>query len=174
MIRRRPTLLPLAAILLLAAPPPGRADDAPIAPPAPARALTLHLGATEIFDPDTHFAGWLDYESSARIGPFVPLLRIGAAAHGETYVGAGAALPLPLGAGFSFRPSFTAGFYDRGRADGVNLGFPVEFQTVLALGWQSASRWRIDLALSHVSNSRLAHRNIGTELCAIGLSVPLP
>ena len=170
----RQSILPLAALLLLAAPPPGRAeDDSPSAPPSPA--LSLHLGAAEIFDSDTHFAGWLDYETALRVGPFVPLLRLGAAARGETYAAFGAALPLPLGAGFQFRPSFAAGFYEKGARRGVALGFPIEFHTTLALSWSPApSAWRLDLSLSHVSNAHLAHRNIGTELLTLGLSLPLP
>ena len=161
-----------AAAFLLAA-PLSRADDETVPPPL-APALAFHLGAAEIFDSDTHFAGWLDYEASRRYGPFVPLLRIGAAARGETYAAFGAALPVPLFAGFSFRPSFTAGFYEQGGRRGVNLGFPIEFQTTLALAWSPAPSWRVDLSLAHVSNSRLARRNIGTELIALGLSVPLP
>jgi hypothetical protein len=172
----RQSILPLVTLLLLAAPPPGRADDSPTAPsaPPPSPSLSLHLGAAEIFDSDTHFAGWLDYETALRVGPFVPLLRLGAAARGETYAAFGAALPLPLGAGFQFRPSFAAGLYEKGARRGVALGFPIEFQSILALSWQSASRWRIDLSLSHVSNAHLAHRNIGTELLALGLAIPLP
>lgn len=160
-----------SAALLLAA-PLSRADGEPAPPLTPA--LAFHLGAAEIFDSDTHFAGWLDLEGTRRYGPFVPLLRIGAAARGETYAAFGTALPVPLFAGFSFRPSITAGVYDQGEHRGVNLGFPIEFQTTLALSWSPASSWRIDLALSHVSNSHLAHRNVGTELLTLGLSVPLP
>lgn len=171
----RNSTLPLAAAaaaaLLLAA-WPVRADEPP--PPPPRPALALHLGAAEIYDADTHFAGWLDWESSRRVGPLVPLVRLGAAARGETYAAFGAALPLPLCAGFSFRPSFTAGFYAKGGRRGVNLGFPIEFQTTLALSWSPApSSWRVDLSLAHVSNARLAHRNIGTELLALGFSFPL-
>jgi hypothetical protein len=173
----RTSILPLAAAgaaaLLLAA-RPLRADEPP-PPPPPSPALTLHLGAAQIYDSDTHFAGWLDYEFARRIGPFVPLLRLGGAARGEIYAAFGAALPLPLFAGFSFRPSFTAGFYDQGGRRGVDLGFPIEFHTALALSWSPApSSWRVDLSLSHVSNSRLSHRNHGTELLALGLSFPLP
>ncbi len=158
-----------AAVLLLAVSPLRAAPSSP-SPPA----LTLHLGAIEIYDSDTHFAGWLDWESSRRVGPLVPLVRLGAAARGETYAAFGAALPLPLLAGFSFRPSFAAGLYEKGTNRGVALGFPIEFHTTLALSWSPAPSWRLDLSLSHVSNAHLAHRNIGTELLTLGLSVPLP
>lgn len=160
--------IPLAVCLL--APAVVRAGD----PPPPRRTLSIQAGTAQVCDSSLIPLLWVDYESPLRWRGFAPLIRFGAAEHGATYAAFGAAWPIPIGRRFSLRPSFVLGHYDKGGCGGLELGFPIEFQTSLAFSCHPSPACRLDLTLSHISNSRLSRRNTGTEIVALGLAFPLP
>lgn len=157
-------------VALLLSPTPALADD----PASPRRTLSLQIGTAQVCDSSLLPLLWLDWESPLRWHGFAPLIRFGVAEHGATYAALGAAFPISLGPHFSLRPSWTAGHYDKGGQNGLELGFPVEFQTSLAFCWHPSSACRLDLTIAHVSNAHLSHRNRGTEIVALGFAFPIP
>jgi len=56
----------------------------------------------------------------------------------------------------------------------LELGHPIEFKSTLELAYEFENRWRLGLAIYHLSNSRLSSTNPGTETLVATLSVPIP
>ncbi len=68
-------------------------------------------------------------------------------------------------------PSFSPGWYIRG--NGKNLGFPIEFRSALECAFQFKKGARLGLAISHLSNAHLSHRNPGVNTLVLSIEVPL-
>lgn len=72
---------------------------------------------------------------------------------------------------FILIPSFSPGVYFPGK--GINLGFPIEFRSSVALGYEFKKKNRIAIQYYHISNCHLGSRNPGVEGMTLSYSFPL-
>lgn len=84
----------------------------------------------------------------------------------STWIGGGLLYDIPLSEKFTITPSLGMGLYHHGSGD-IDLGYPIEFRTQLALNYALNEQSRIGLALSHTSNAGLDDDNPGAETIAI-------
>lgn len=68
-------------------------------------------------------------------------------------------------------PSFHPGIYFRGK--GLDLGFPIELQSSIALGYMLDSGARMSCQYYHISNCHMGNHNPGVEGVQVNLSFPL-
>lgn len=102
---------------------------------------------------------------------FRPLLGAMANADLSTYLYGGINFDLSVSDHFVLAPGFAAGWYNK--ADGKDLGSPLEFRTCLEAAWQFDNFSRLGLRFYHVSNANIGHRNPGEESLVLFYDVPL-
>jgi lipid A 3-O-deacylase len=91
---------------------------------------------------------------------------------GAFYGCLGVAYDLPLGRRLVLTPSFAPGLYSHGH--GLDLGYPIAFQSQLEAAYLLRGGARIGISLSHVSNARLGHtNNPGEETIMLHATIPV-
>ncbi len=88
---------------------------------------------------------------------------------GATYGVGGILVDVPLGP-FVFTPSFGAGLYSGG--GGKDLGSPVEFRSMVELGYQFGNQSRFSVGYSHISNAGITQTNPGSNILSAYYHVP--
>lgn len=141
------------------------------------RWLDLEAGPLEISTNDRRFRA-VDLRAEYRFSPVLsagewlavrPFLGVEGTSDLALYGLGGLAVDLRLGP-VVLTPSFGAGLYHRG--DGKDLGSPVEFRSMLELGYEFAGGYRASIAYSHVSNADLAETNPGANVIGAYLHLP--
>jgi hypothetical protein len=100
-----------------------------------------------------------------------PLLGTIATTKGTIYAYAGLRADLPLGHRWWFSPSFSGGVYYR--ANGQDLGGPVEFRSALELSYELRQGSRLGVCLYHLSNGGIFPPNPGSESLVFTYSMAL-
>jgi lipid A 3-O-deacylase len=90
---------------------------------------------------------------------------------GSGYIGLGFGWELYLTKQIILIPSFSPGFYWKGR--GKDLGYPIEFRSALEISFEMKNKMRIGVQISHISNAHLSHRNPGFNALILTLAIPL-
>ncbi|WP_372748396.1 acyloxyacyl hydrolase [Litorivivens sp.] len=67
--------------------------------------------------------------------------------------------------------SFDAGYFEE--RERLKLGLQLEFRTGLELAYQLGNRYRLGMALYHLSNGGFGERNPGTESAVVNLTIPI-
>ncbi|CAK0763620.1 lipid A 3-O-deacylase [uncultured Gammaproteobacteria bacterium] len=88
---------------------------------------------------------------------------------GAIYGLGGILFDIPLGP-IVFTPSFGAGLYSSG--GGKNLGAPVEFRTMIEVGYQFDNASRFSLGYSHISNAGITQLNPGANMISVYYHLP--
>jgi hypothetical protein len=88
---------------------------------------------------------------------------------GAIYGVGGVLVDVPLGP-FVFTPSFGTGLYSPG--DGKRLGSPIEFRSMLELGYEFENQSRFSLGYSHISNAGITQTNPGTNMLSVYYHIP--
>lgn len=70
-----------------------------------------------------------------------------------------------------FTTSLGVGLFDS--TNNLDLGHPVEFRTGFELTYRFKNDYRLGVVAYHLSNSRLSHKNPGTEVVALSFLIPL-
>lgn len=68
-------------------------------------------------------------------------------------------------------PSYGVGYFDKD--DELDLGGELEFRAGIEISHRFDNKYRLGLAVFHLSNGRLYGSNPGTEALAVSLSIPL-
>jgi lipid A 3-O-deacylase len=102
---------------------------------------------------------------------FRPLLGIMANARKSTYLYGGINFDLFPSEHFVIAPGFAAGWYSQGH--GKNLGYPLEFRTLLQVAWQFNGENRLGAEFYHISNAGLGRHNPGEESIVLFYDVPV-
>ncbi|MEI6986487.1 MAG: acyloxyacyl hydrolase [Rhodospirillaceae bacterium] len=108
----------------------------------------------------------------AAIEPYAklkPWLGVEATSDGAVYGLGGILFDIPLGP-FVFTPSFGAGLYSSG--SGKKLGSPIEFRTMVELGYQFDNQSRFSVGYSHISNAGITTTNPGSNILSVYYHVP--
>jgi hypothetical protein len=92
-----------------------------------------------------------------------------ATSDGAVYGVGGILVDVPLGP-FVFTPSFGTGLYSSG--SGKYLGSPIEFRSMVELGYQFENQSRFSLGYSHISNANITVTNPGTNILSVYYHVP--
>ena len=85
---------------------------------------------------------------------------------------AGVLMDIYLGRRIVVTPTFAPGIYWQG--DSKDLGYPVEFRSMLEVSYRFDNRSRLGVAFGHISNASLSKDNPGTELFLLTYSHPFP
>jgi hypothetical protein len=102
---------------------------------------------------------------------FRPLVGVMASAKGCGYLYGGIDFEFLFLDHLLITPGFAAGYYWRGA--GKNLGYPLEFRSGVAVGWQATSGSRIGVHFYHLSNASLGSRNPGEESLVLFYDIPI-
>lgn len=105
-------------------------------------------------------------EPYAKLKPWV---GAEATSDGAVYGVGGILFDVPLGP-ILFTPSFGAGLYSNGA--GKNLGSPLEFRTMIELGYEFDNQSRFSVAYSHISNANISQTNPGSNILSVYYHVP--
>lgn len=138
-------------------------------PPQPR--LTVGIGAAQIFDSKQELCWGLEYTSARQFYYLRPWILIGTGKNDEFYSAIGVQLDFKLPHNYVLTPSFGGGYYSA--AEGLDLGYKIEFRTALTLAKQFKYGHRIGLSISHLSNGSLSDRNPGTESLMLHYSFPM-
>lgn len=152
----------IVVIALLAWSPPAAADDPDF--------LTLGLGYFDYDDDDDAAEFRLEYRSDWDrwyVRPFSGLL---VTTDSALYGYAGILLDVFWGRRIVTTPSFAVGYYSDG--NGKDLGSSIEFQSRLEIAYRFASRSRLGLAISHISNAGIDNTNPGANSISAYYSIP--
>ena len=106
-------------------------------------------------------------EPYAKLKPWV---GAEATSSGAVYGVGGILVDVPLGP-IVFTPSFGVGLYSGG--SGKNLGSPVEFRSMVELGYQFDNQSRFSLGYSHISNAGITTTNPGSNILSVYYHVPV-
>ena len=153
-------IVALAAALIASA--PAGADDPDF--------LAFSLGAFDVNDDETAGEARLEYRSDIKLWFIKPFSGMMVNSDAGVYGYGGILTDLFFGRRWVLTPSFAAGLYTDG--SGKDLGSAVEFRSQLEFGYRFASRARIAMSLSHMSNAILDDVNPGTEELVITYAVP--
>ncbi|WP_207481525.1 acyloxyacyl hydrolase [Arenibaculum pallidiluteum] len=121
---------------------------------------TVDFRAEYRYAPVWTYGGW------AGLRPFV---GIEATADAAVYGLGGVALDLKLGP-VIVTPSFGAGLYHDG--DGKDLGSILEFRSMIEVGYEFTSGYRVSVQFSHISNGGITDTNPGANVVGAYLHVP--
>ena len=102
---------------------------------------------------------------------FRPLVGVMANARKSTYLYGGIDFDLFVSDHFVIIPGFSAGWYSAGH--GKNLGYPLEFRSVLQIAWQFNDQGRLGVMFYHISNAGLGRRNPGEESLVLNYDLPI-
>ena len=164
----------IVAFLLLLTP----WDAAPLRAAGPA-AVALGVGEVEVIEDGAGHEIDLEvrfpprrFHLLPRFQPeIVPLLGTIATTKGTLYAFAGVRADLRLGPRWWFSPSFSGGLYYR--AEGQDLGGPVEFRSAIEISYELRWQARVGVCLYHLSNGGIFPPNAGSESLVFTFSAPL-
>ncbi|MEI8397501.1 MAG: acyloxyacyl hydrolase [Rhodospirillaceae bacterium] len=88
---------------------------------------------------------------------------------GAVYGAGGILFDIPVGP-IVFTPSFGPGLYSPGA--GKKLGSPIEFRTMLEVGYEFENQSRFSLGYSHISNANITTLNPGSNILSVYYHVP--
>ena len=114
----------------------------------------------------------LDYRSDYKLWVFKPFLTAAAVSNGMSFMGAGVLIDVYFGNRFVVTPSFAPTWW-RGKTDGLDLGYALEFRSQIEFAYRFDDRSRLGVAVSHSSNASLGDTNPGTESVLLNYSYPL-
>ena len=114
----------------------------------------------------------LDYRSDYKLWVFKPFLTAAAVSNGMSFMGAGVLIDVYFGNRFVVTPSFAPTWW-RGKTDGLDLGYALEFRSQIEFAYRFDDRSRLGVAVSHSSNASLSDTNPGTETLLVNYSYPL-
>jgi hypothetical protein len=89
---------------------------------------------------------------------------------GSVYGYGGFYLPVTLQPWLEIRPLLGVGAY--AASAGLDLGHVIEFRSGATLAVRLPGDSDLSISFYHLSNSRLSHRNPGTEVLGVGFSTP--
>jgi lipid A 3-O-deacylase len=102
---------------------------------------------------------------------FRPLLGVMTNALKSSYLYGGINFDLFATDSLVIAPGFAAGWYNR--AEGKNLGFPLEFRTSIEFVWQFHDLSRLGIRFYHLSNASIGSRNPGEESLVLLYDIPV-
>ena len=114
----------------------------------------------------------LDYRSDYKLWVFKPFLTAAAVSNGMSFMGAGVLIDVYFGNRFVVTPSFAPTWW-RGKTDGLDLGYALEFRSQIEFAYRFDDRSRLGVAVSHSSNASISNTNPGTETLLVNYSYPL-
>lgn len=135
--------------------------------------LSVNAGFVGIFN---RFSETLRYGMEYRWKPLThyairPAAGVISAENDASYVFLGLRRDFFLGEHWLLTGSFDAGYFEE--RDELNLGLELEFRSGLEVAYQFANRYRIGVALYHLSNGGFGKRNPGTESVVLSLTAPI-
>ncbi len=89
---------------------------------------------------------------------------------GVTYHYAELKRDFPINKNWDLTPSLGVGLFHQ--SDDIDLGHSVEFRSGLELSRSFQDKYKLGVALYHLSNSRLSKQNPGTESLVVSLGIP--
>lgn len=98
-----------------------------------------------------------------------PWMGLEVTSDGGVWGGGGILIDVPLGP-FVFTPSFGPGLYSAGA--GKHLGSPIEFRTMVEVGYQFENNSRFSLGYSHLSNAGISTTNPGSNIVSLYYHLP--
>ncbi len=135
--------------------------------------LSVNAGFVGIFN---RFSETLRYGMEYRWKPLTqyairPAAGVISAENDASYVFLGLRRDFFLGEHWLLTGSFDAGYFEE--RDELNLGLELEFRSGLEAAYQFDNRYRIGVALYHLSNGGFGKRNPGTESVVLSLTAPI-
>ncbi len=94
-----------------------------------------------------------------------------ATSKGATYLYAGFGWDLHFSRFLVVTPSFSAGYYQKGKDK--DLGYPIEFRTCAEVAYLFRNKSRLGFQFYHLSNASLSSRNPGEESLTFFYALPL-
>ncbi|MCB1651435.1 MAG: acyloxyacyl hydrolase [Alphaproteobacteria bacterium] len=144
-----------------------------IKPSAQSDILKLAIGYYDVLDDQDGIDLRLEYQPSSVvfIDNLHPWAGLELTSHGSIWAGGGLAYDWNFEPDWTLTPSLGIGLYNKGGSD-VDLDYPIEFRSQLALSYEYDTEKKVGLALSHLSNANLGHSNPGTEVISLYWSFP--
>ncbi|MBB3048829.1 hypothetical protein FHR99_003103 [Litorivivens lipolytica] len=135
--------------------------------------LSVNAGFVGIFN---RFSETLRYGMEYRWKPLTrfqlrPAAGVISAENDASYVFLGVRRDFFVSGHWLFTGSFDAGYFEE--RDELNLGLELEFRSGLEVAYQFDNRYRIGVALYHLSNGGFGERNPGTESVVLSLTAPI-
>jgi hypothetical protein len=147
--------LAMAAIVAATMASPAMAYDRP--------AISIGLGADEVFDSDSNLVGNIEWRGSSfnAVPGLSPMAGLEGDTEGALYVYGGVLYDWKFSPKWALVPSFGIGAYHQG--DSVDLGGALEFRSALELDYSITPASAIGVQLNHKSNAHIYDHNPGTE-----------
>jgi len=134
--------------------------------------LTFNLGAYNVFRPDyMHGLFQVEYFPPWEAWFFYPFAGAFVNTNSKAFLYAGVTIPFFIKKKLFFRISFAPGLYTASD-EKKDLGYWLEFQTAIKLGWELHNGARIGLQFSHISNANLHRPNPGAETLVVSYEMP--
>ena len=135
--------------------------------------LSVNAGFVGIFN---KFSETLRYGMEYRWKPLTryairPAAGVVSAENDASYLFLGLRRDFYVSEQWLFTGSFDAGYFEE--RDELNLGLELEFRSGLEVAYQFGNRYRIGVALYHLSNGGFGSRNPGTESIVLSLTAPI-
>lgn len=144
-------------------------------PPAPTAGhhVDINVGRVGVFD--RNGSDWR-YGLEFRFAPVTrwqvaPAIGGTTTEHDASYAYLGLRRDFSLDERWLLTPSFDTGLFNESRK--LDLGSEIEFRSGLALTYRLENRYRLSLALYHLSNGGIGNRNPGTESITLSVAIPL-
>jgi lipid A 3-O-deacylase len=133
--------------------------------------LSLGVGYYDIFDDEDAVDVRAEWRSGSDLFLGVkPFVGLEATTDAALYGLAGVYRDFPVAPNWYVTPSIGAGLYHDG--DGKDLGDVVEFRSQIEVAYEFASRNRVALGLSHISNAGMDDNNPGVEVLNLYYHMP--
>jgi hypothetical protein len=133
--------------------------------PASAQEALIGLGWNALDGDDSALAGFVEGRTGSLASLRVVDLRLGASVQadvdGDFWVGAGPVATVSLTDALRVEASVMPGYYDQG--DGADLGYDLEFRSMLGLSYAVRPGTRLGVSVSHMSNASLDDDNPGED-----------
>ena len=135
--------------------------------------MQFDLGVFDCLDKQQSMTGFVDvqYQIGTKIKILYPVAGFLCHFNDGYYLYGGIILPIELNHHLILQPSFAPGYYVEGE-NSIDLGYPLEFRTGVALIYQVKESFSLGLEFTHISNANLGHSNPGIE--TIGLLFRFP
>lgn len=136
--------------------------------------LTLAAGHVGVLDHGIEDPGVLKIEYRFRPGlrwSLAPAIGAAKSGNGSSFVFADLERDFFPAKHWAVTPSFGIGSFSDG--EDVRLGHSIEFRSGIQIAYQFENKWRVGVALFHLSNGGISDRNPGTEPMFLSLSFPL-
>lgn len=133
--------------------------------------LTLGAGAFDFNDEDSAGEVRAEYRFIQRPLGLTPLIGIQVNTDGGVFGYGGFGYDVYFGRHFVVTPQATMGGYDRGQSK--DLGGVFQFRTGVEFAYRFDNRYRVGIALHHISNAGIHDENPGTNILVLTVSMPL-